>query len=135
MRHDAQRNKFFFLRSASYLTKALTLNISLLTVLRCHGNIQSGDWNIVACFFRSLCSYSVSDWLKRFLPAGNGKQLMTNFAVATKQYLLSCWGAYYRVLAKGHSSKFCEVRSEIIETWRKMLVSTTLGPVSTEASR
>ena len=76
--------KFIFLRSAFYLTRALTLNISLLTVLRCHGNIQSGDWNIVACFFRSLCSYSVSDWLKRFLPAGNGKQLMTNFAVATK---------------------------------------------------
>ena len=77
--------KFFFPSKCLVpYTRALTLNISLLTVLRCHGNIQSGDWSIVACFFRSLCSYSVSDWLERFLPAGNGKQLMTNFAVATK---------------------------------------------------
>lgn len=45
-----KEQNFFFLRSAFYLTRALTLNISLLTVLRCHGNIQSGDWSIVRVF-------------------------------------------------------------------------------------
>ena len=59
-----RRTNFFFLGVSSTL-QSLPLTITLDS-LRCHDNIQSGDWSMGACIFRSLCSYSVSDWLKVF---------------------------------------------------------------------